>query len=770
MRFVWLMLSSLIVASCGSKEAVEDDETESSSGSGDEDSGGEDKDLDGVSPPEDCDDTNASVKPGAPEIAGNLTDDDCDGEIDEVEDEDLDGFSPPDDCDDTKASVNPDAPEIAGNGIDDDCDGEIDEVDGPDDTGDVVAGDCDGTLTTVYIDYDFDGFGTDLFEMDACLTEAGDIVDEDGEPLSGWVANADDCDDTEAGVYPGATELCDDLDNDCDSEIDEGVKLTVYRDIDGDGFGDSLFETERCEAGDGFVANGDDCDDNDPLINPDATELCDGVDNNCLDGVDEGFPSVLYTDLDGDGYGDPASPVEAYCDAEGAVADNTDCDDSNPDVNPGATEECTAFGDTPVDEDCNGEIDDVTDVGPRDAYLDYDGDGYGDESFTLEVDSGCIAPTGFVFPADETGPFDCNDSDASAYPGATEVCDGIDNDCDILVDEPAYLYTDADGDGYGDPSTEAFISPCSGSSGLVGMGEDCDDSNPDVYPGAEETYDCIDNDCDLEVDEGFTEVTYADLDGDGFGDPLSPVTECGGITGVADMTDCDDTDPWIYPGSVEICDGIDNDCDLEIDEGLIEEAYLDLDGDGFGDPLSPVSGCDGSSGGVSDMTDCDDSDPTTYPGAEELCDDIDNDCDFEVDETDECASTCGDGVLDPGEEVDPPDSEFSTIDVDPLTCRWDFSEVEQLFCNSGCSWAGAFGCDGEDADVFCKLRTGNPLSVAESYTIESALGAPGFPCPSGYPTVYTDRGIDGTVYYTDLDLLTTHGSGDVITNPVCTDP
>ena len=328
-----------------------------------------------------------------------------------------------------------------------------------------------------------------------------------------------------------------------------------------------------------------------------------------------------------------------------------------------------------------------------------------------------------------------------------------------------------DGDGYGDPSTEAFISPCSGVDGLVAVGDDCDDSDPDVNPGEVEVYDCVDNDCDGSVDEGFGEATYADLDGDGFGDPLSPITECGGsVVGVSDMTDCDDTDPTVFPGAIEVCDGLDNDCDAEIDEGLIEEAFLDSDGDGYGDPLSPIEGCDGSSGGVADSTDCDDSDPTVFPGAEELCDDLDNDCDTEVDEVEECLSTCGDGILDPGEERDPPDSEFSTIDVDPLTCRWDFSEVQQLFCNSGCSWAGAFGCDEADADVFCKLRTGNPLSEAESYTIESALSEPGFPCPSGYPTVYTDRGIDGTVYYTDLNLLTTHGSGDVITNPICTDP
>jgi len=718
---MWLVFGTMVLASCGGKEDSEkgDEATPTEDGS-------DDRDLD------------------------------------------LDGYSAASgDCDDSNGEINPGAEEIVGDEIDNDCDGEVDETD----EGGVDVEDCEGTVITVYIDYDYDGYGSDRFEREACLTDSGAIVDADGEALDGWVDDTTDCDDTEPTVNPGADEICDDMDNDCDEAVDEDVKQYFYRDVDGDGFGDPLDAAERCDAGDGYADNDLDCDDTNAAVRPGAAELCDGFDNNCVDGIDEGFPSVLFSDLDGDGYGDPSSPVEAYCDAEDAVADDTDCDDTNPDVNPGATEVCTGFGEEPLDEDCSGAIDDVDDIEPSLAYLDLDGDGYGRESFTLLVETGCSAPSGYVFPESEAGPFDCDDDDETSYPGAAELCDGADNDCDILIDEPSTLYSDLDMDGFGDPATEAFISPCSGSDGLVGVGGDCDDSDPTVYPGAEEVYDCVDNDCDLMIDEGFGGDTYADLDGDGYGDPLSPVTECGGsIEGVADMTDCDDTDASVHPGAVEVCDGLDNDCDTVIDEGLTEESYLDLDGDGYGDPSSPIIGCDGSGGGVADMTDCDDTDASVHPGSEELCDGIDNDCDLAIDESEECLSTCGDGILDPGEELDPPDSVFSTVDVDPVTCRWDFSEVEQLFCNSGCSWAGAFGCDEADADVFCKLRTGNPLSEAETYTIESARSAPGFPCPSGYPSVYTDRGVSGTVYYTDLDLLVTHGTGNVITNPICTDP
>ena len=582
-------------------------------------------------------------------------------------DRDLDGYTPEDgDCDDTNGSINP-GEEDSCDGIDNNCDGVVDEL----------------GATTFYIDYDGDGFGTDRYTLSAC------------EPGEGWVSNSDDCDDTDDTVNPDAAELCDGLDNDCDGAEDEDLSRVYNYDADGDGFGDPLVSAEMCEASDGYVLDSRDCDDTDPDINPGSPEVCDGIDNNCREGVDEGFGGLVYIDFDGDGYGDPDAPVDSCGDVEGGVADSSDCDDTDPEVHPDADEICDG-----IDNDCSGSVDDIADSATF--YLDLDGDGFGRDAPSLTLSS-CDIPDGYV-----AYDGDCDDDDPLIHPEALELCDGIDNNCNLLIDEAGSepVYTDADGDGFGDPSTGLLISACDG----------------------------------------------------------------GGEGMIADGTDCDDTDPTVFPGAVEVCDGIDNDCDTEVDEGLGEISYLDLDGDGYGDPLAPVTGCDGGGGGVADMTDCDDTDASVYPGAPELCDGLDNDCDVDVDEEEDCSSTCGDGVLDPGEEVDPPESTFLTIDVDPDTCRWDFSEVEQLFCNSGCSWAGGFGCDDADADVFCKLRTGNPLSEAESYTIESARSAPGFPCPSGYPTVYTDRGVSETVYYTDLDLLTTHGSGDVITDPICTDP
>ena len=96
--------------------------------------------------------------------------------------------------------------------------------------------------------------------------------------------------------------------------------------------------------------------------------------------------------------------------------------------------------------------------------------------------------------------------------------------------------------------------------------------------------------------------------------------------------DCDDEDASVYPDAEEICDGVDNDCDGEVDEGLLTEVYEDADGDGFGDPAAASEACIPASGQVDNGSDCDDSDPAIHPGVEDICDGLDNDCDGEVDE------------------------------------------------------------------------------------------------------------------------------------------
>ena len=133
--------------------------------------------------------------------------------------------------------------------------------------------------------------------------------------------------------------------------------------------------------------------------------------------------STWYADGDSDLFGDAGTSVAACDQPDGYVADATDCDDSNALANPTETEVCDGF-----DDDCDGVADGEDSADASTWYADTDGDGYGDAA--VEVIA-CEAPTGYV--ADAT---DCDDEDDGANPGAAEVCDGVDDDCDGDVDEP----------------------------------------------------------------------------------------------------------------------------------------------------------------------------------------------------------------------------------------------------------------------------------------------------------------------------------------------
>jgi hypothetical protein len=599
----------------------------------------------------DCDDTNSDVHPGVSEICNGI-DDNCNGLTDDADpgvtgqptwyaDSDGDGYGNPSvhvlacnqpagyvsdntDCDDTNSAVHPGATETC-NGIDDNCNGLTDDAD-PGVTG----------QPTWYADADGDGYGNPNVTIHACNQPAG------------YVSNNTDCNDSNPAVHPGATEICNGIDDNCNGltdDADPGItgQPIWYADADGDGYGNPNVIVHACIQPAGYVVNNTDCNDSNANVHPGATEVCNGIDDNCDGLVDDADPNnsgqpTWYADADGDGYGNPNVSVLACSQPQGYVRDNTDCDDTNPNVNPSETEICNG-----LDDDCNGLTDDADPgvTGQPTWYADTDGDGYGDPNVTVLA---CNQPAGYV-----SNNTDCNDSNPAVHPGATEICNGIDDNCNGLTDDadpgitgqPAW-YADADGDGYGNPNV--VIHACVQPAGYISDNTDCNDSNPAVHPGVTEICNGIDDDCDGLTDDADPGVTgqptwYADADGDGYGNPNVIVHACNQPEGyVSDHTDCNDSNPNVHPDVTEICNGIDDNCNGltdDADPGVTGQPtwYADADGDGYGDASNIIHACNQPEGYVSDNTDCDDDNPNVYPGATEICNGIDDNCNGLTDES-----------------------------------------------------------------------------------------------------------------------------------------
>jgi hypothetical protein len=660
-----------------------------------------DQDGDGVACDSDCDDSNASIFPGATELLCTGLDEDClFGPTDtspDIDDGDGDSYNCDVDCDDSDPAVNPVALEIPCDGVDNDCDLEIDTDDG-------LNNDVDGDLSTCDADCDdnddtrspdFDEVCDDSIDND-CSPATDDIHDFDAD---GSLCT-DDCDDDDELSYPGAPEICaDGLDQDCDNSVDE-LADGAY-DLDDD---DSLL-IGICSFSFPFCGT-----DWDTLWVQDDGRLTFAADDRTSTEsvstlvAEAPLLAALWTDLN------PSS--------NGSV-EVTETDEDSLEISFAAVPEfgvagtantftltlypdgtaSILYGDLSVSDGlvgfaCGGTAVDSVDLSAYEVLAGTFGIGSGTEDGIYEQFSNLGSPNDLAneeidlcltagVDADGDGWTDtcgdCDDAEATTYPGADELCDSTDNDCngsadDVDLDGDTFIDESCGGDDC-DDSNEAVNTAateicngidddCDGAAEtggtdadadgflLCGDDADCDDTNSDINPDAEEICDALDNNCDGVIDEDFT----SDLDEDGF---LSEA--CGG-------DDCDDTRANTNPSAVEVCDLADNDCDETIDEvdvdedtfidancggddcddsdaevnpGAEEVPYDGIDNDCEGGDLQDADGdqfLDASQDGGSD---CDDTNADVFPGATEICDDgIDNDCDERLDKDDEECAGC----------------------------------------------------------------------------------------------------------------------------------
>ena len=621
----------------------------------------------------------------APEVCNGI-DDNCSGTTDEgFTDTDGDKLADcidPDDDNDTIGDTPDNCPLVANvTQTDNDGDKKGDACDPDDDNDGVLDGkdNCPFTANSSQTDLDKDGKG------DACDPDKdgdGVLNTNDNCPL---VANATQTDDNSNQIGDACEDDWDgdgvknkadncpwiankaqaDLDKDgkgdaCDCDLDgDGVAnvgaacpkpkvldncpLTFnppkksgsgqpakQPDLDGDGRGDA------CDPdidGDGDP-NAPDCAPEDPKIHHKALEVCNGKDDNCNGATDEPGANgckTWYVDGDGDGYGVAAFLCLCKPTGKYTAPKSGDCNDKDKAIHPAATEIC-ANG---KDDNCNGSVNEEDAKGCLKFWLDADADGYG-----------VLKPRCFCSPSGDYSakkPGDCADKNAAINPAQNEKCgDGLDNDCDGQLDEAGCqgcqtMYEDKDNDGFGVAGKTKCLGAPKFPYGAFVAG-DCNDANANIKPGAVESCNKVDDNCDKLVDppgslgcSGF----YPDQDGDGWGEKVAPVCLCAASkTHKVNKTgDCNDADKKAAPGLKEVCDGQDNNCNGAVDEGVKKVFYKDNDGDGFG-AGAQIEACKApaAKGYTSVDGDCNDFNKAFNPKAKELCNKADDDCNGLIDD------------------------------------------------------------------------------------------------------------------------------------------
>ena len=486
---------------------------------------------------------------------------------------------------------------------------------------------CDG------LDNNCDGQTDEPFD-DTDLDGAADCVDDDDDddgvkdlwdncPL---VFNLQQLDLDEDGLG----DACDD-DKDGDEVLNDAdncplVANPLQKDGDEDGLGDPCDDDTD---GDGDP-DGIDCLPLDPAIFHGAEEICDGLDNDCNNLVDEGYP-----DTDGDLIMDC---IDTDDDNDQAL-DGDDCQPLNAQVFPGAVEECNG-----IDDNCDGMEDE--------GFPDSDGDGTKD---CMEDDSDGDGDPDLA---------DCAPFNNAIYHGAEELCDGEDNNCNGKTDEG---FADTDGD-----SSPDCLDQDDDNDTALDV-DDCKPLDPAIFPGQEEACDGLDQNCDDVTDEGFE-----DTDGDELADCVDPDDDNDGIAdGLDNCPQVENPNQENADGDLlgDACDGDDdNDGIPDLEDncpGSPNPAQDNFDDDDEGDACDE----DDDNDGIKDVADCEPFDPGVYPGAKEVCDAVDNNCNGEVDEGN--PDTDGDGLKDCFDPDDDNDGVDDGDDNCPLIGNPDQEDNDQ---------------------------------------------------------------------------------------------